>query len=469
MKKVYFLGLLLLCFVMLSFGMVRAQTADNIVIQWNQALLQTVSKTKLAPPMTSRALAIVHTCIYDAWAAYDSKAVGTQLGGTLRRPESERINENKTKAISFAAYKALVDLFPSEKATFDEKMQSLGFDPTDVSTDTTTPSGIGNTVANAVLEFRHGDGSNQLGELHTGAYSDYTNYMSANTASELNDPNKWQPLIGANGQEQKFLTPHWGMVIPFALTSGNQFLPPPPAIFPSAQYRKQAIEVLRFSANLNDRTKSITEYWADGPSTVTPPGHWNLFAQFISKRDNHTLDDDVKMFFALGNAVFDAGISVWNCKRVYDSIRPVSAIRFLFKDKNIRAWAGANQGTKIIQGQNWNSYISTPAFAEYVSGHSTFSAASAEILKSFTGSDRFDNSATVAAGTSTIEAGNTPKKDIILSWKTFSQAADEAGISRRFGGIHFKDGDFEARKLGRKIGALVWEKAQSYFNGTAGQ
>ena len=463
----FFVCLFITCLVISFSGIVKAEATDNAVIQWNQALLQAVSKTKFAPPMVSRALAIVHTCIYDAWAAYDKTAVGTKLGGTLRRPEAEHTLENKTKAVSYAAYKALVDLIPAEKTSFDDLMKSLGFDPQDNSTDTTTPTGIGNVAANAVIEFRHGDGSNQLGDLNPGVYSDYTGYMSVNTATELVDPNKWQPLIGANNAEQKFLTPHWGMVIPFALSSGNQFLPPPPAVYPSREYLKQALEVIRFSARLDDKTKSIAEYWADGPATVTPPGHWNLFAQLISKRDNHTIDDDAKMFFALGNALFDAGIAVWNSKRVYDSERPITAIRFLFKGKNIRAWAGANQGTKVIKGETWNSYIGTPAFAEYVSGHSTFSASSAEILKSFTGSDHFDDSATVALGTSVIEAGNTPKKDVILSWKTFSQAADEAGLSRRLGGIHFKDGDFQARKLGRKIGALVWEKAQSYFNGTA--
>ncbi len=464
----HFIFLFLLCVVILSGRPGYSESTDNAVIQWNQALLQAVGKTKLAPPMASRALAIVHTCIYDAWAAYDSKAVGTRLGGTLRRPETEQTDENKTKAVSYAAYKALVDLLPTEKASFDDLMKSLGFDPSDTSIDTITPAGIGNTAANAVIEFRHMDGSNQLGDLNSGAYSDYTGYVPGNTAAEVNNPNKWQPLIvPSTGKEQKFLTPHWGRIIPFALTSGNQILPPAPATFPGRRYRDQAVELIMLSANLNDRTKSIAEYWADGPATVTPPGHWCLFAQFVSNRDSHTLDNDVKMFFALGNALFDAGISVWNSKRVYDSERPVTAIRFLFKDKDISAWAGANLGTQTIKGQDWNSYISTPAFAEYVSGHSTFSAASAEILKSFTGNDSFENHVTISAGSSVIEPGNIPKSDVTLSWKTFSQAANEAGLSRRLGGIHFKDGDFQARKLGRKIGALVWKKAQTYFNGTA--
>src|SRR6202022_4190438 len=134
----------------------------NVVIQWNNAALQGVRDSKLGPPMVARALAIVHTCIYDAWAAYDRKALGTQFGGALRRPRSERTLANKTEAISYAAYRAAVDLFPIDKVTvFDPLMASLGFDPGDLSTDPETPVGIGNIACDAVLTFRHTDGANQ--------------------------------------------------------------------------------------------------------------------------------------------------------------------------------------------------------------------------------------------------------------------------------------------------------------------
>jgi hypothetical protein len=120
-----------------------------------------------------------------------------------------------------------------------------------------------------------------------------------------------------------------------------------------------------------------------------------------------------------------------------------------------------------MSGDRWQSYISTPPFAEFVSGHSTFSAASAEILKSFTGSDRLDAQAVFPAGASPLEPGLVPHEDVTLSWRTFSEAADEAGLSRRYGGIHFESGDLEGRALGRRIGALVWEKARAYFDGVA--
>src|SRR5262249_24427244 len=158
--------------------------AESVVTQWDEATLQAIRDTHPGPTLVARFLAIVHTCCYDAWAAYEATAVGTRLGGTLRRPAEERTIDNKEKAISFAAYRALVDLFPQPQQVviFDALMAELGFDPSDTSQDPTTPSGVGNLVADAVLQFRHHDGSNQLGDLHAGAYSDYTGYVPVNDA-----------------------------------------------------------------------------------------------------------------------------------------------------------------------------------------------------------------------------------------------------------------------------------------------
>src|SRR2546428_3145454 len=183
------------CVVFLWLAVAQPAVAqENVVLQWNDDLLQAVRNTKFAPMFTARALAIVHTCMFDAWAAYDSVAVGSRLGGTLRRPAKKRTLANKEKAISFAAYRALVDLFPTQKTIlFDPRMASLGYDPSDGSVD----AGIGNAAADAVIAFRHHDGSNQLGDLHAGAYSDYSGYEPVNDPDHLNDPNRWQPLRNA--------------------------------------------------------------------------------------------------------------------------------------------------------------------------------------------------------------------------------------------------------------------------------
>jgi PAP2 superfamily len=431
----------------------------NVVLRWNQALLQAVRETRMPPPQVARALAIVHTCMYDAWAAYDSRGVGTQLGGRLRRPRVERSDSNKAEAMSHAAYLALVDLFPSRRdGLFDPLMTELGYAPPHSQAATSTAATIGSVAAAAVIAFRHDDGANQLGTM-TPSGVPYADYMS--------DPNRWQPLLQPDGQPQRFLVPHWSQVVPFALTSSSQFRPPEPAMYGTADYWHQAIELIYTSAALTDRTKSIAAYWADGPSTETPPGHWMLFAQAVSARDRHTLDQDVKLFFALGNALLDASIAAWDCKVAFDYVRPVSAIRLLFAGQQIPSWAGPYRGTQRIDGSMWQTYIATPPFAEYVSGHSTFSAAAAAVLSRFTGSDAMRFSVIIPAGSSPLEPGAVPASDITLSWQTFTEAADQAGVSRRYGGIHFRDGDLAARDIGRRVGAQAWKKALTYFGETA--
>ena len=365
-----------------------AVAQDNVVLQWNDALLQTVRTVPFL--ITARALAILHTSMYDAWAAYDPIAVGTRFGGDLRRPDDEHTDANKAQAISFAAYRALVDLFPTQQTVlFDPLMESLGYDPSDTTTDTSTPTGIGNVTAGAVLAFRHTDGSNQLGDLNPGAYSEYPPlYDPVNDGPDhLDDRNHWQPLRNADGTVQRYLLPHWGRVTPFALSHSAEFRPGPPPLHPHDLYQVEADEVLNLSATLDDVSKTIAEYWAGAggdpeSGAANPPAHWNILAHSVSARDAHTLDEDVKLFFALGNTLLDVSIAVWECKRFYDYVRPVSAIRFLYKDQSVQAWGGPFQGTQVIRGDQFQSYIRTPAFAEYVAGHSAFSSASAEILKS---------------------------------------------------------------------------------------
>lgn len=468
-----------------------ARSEPNVVILWNQAALQAVRDGSLGPPMVARALAIVHTCMYDAWAAYDQRAVGTQLGSTLRTNPSRRTPANKRKAISFAAYRAALDLFPWDKVqVFDPLMASLGYDVDDISSDTRTPSGIGNVACAAVLAFRHTDGSNQLGDLTASGvpYADYTGYQPKNLPSTVPvsdlstvlDPNSWQPLTYFNGT--KLVTPafvgaQWLNVTPFAMTSPDQFLPFAslygPAVYGSAAYTQQAQELVDISAHLTDKQKMIAEYWANGPHSELPPGHWDLFAEYVSARDRHSLDDDVKMFFALTNAIFDAGIAAWDAKRAFDSVRPVTAIPYLFHGQQMQCWGGPGQGTITTDGGHWIPYqaatFPTPPFPEYISGHSTFSAAGATILALWTGSEYFGASVSFVPGSSSTEPGITPKTAVTLHWKTFHAAANEAGISRRYGGIHFRAADLVGRATGNMVARTAWAKALKYFDGRAEQ
>ena len=168
------------------------------------------------------------------------------------------------------------------------------------------------------------------------------------------------------------------------------------------------------------------------------------------------------MFFALTNAMLDAEIPAWDAKRAYDSVRPVTTISVLFGGKKIRAWGAPGKGTVEMDGSQWIPYqpatFPTPPFPDYVSGHSAYSAAAARILTLWTGGERFGESVTLPARSSKIEPGVTPEQPVTLKWETFEEAANEAGMSRRYGGIHLpapispaaNSGDWLPTKFGQK-------------------
>ena len=475
----FVVGLVVMLVLGVGVGMHRPQpagaaaTGDNVVLLWDESALQAIRDTRPAPTAAARALAVVHTAIYDAWAAYDGLAVGTRLLGRLRQSSGDRTQANKEKAISFAAYTALVDLFPAQRPAFDQQMTVLGYAAD--GSDTSAAAAVGAAAAQAVLDYRRADGSNQIN-----SYADSclpACYQPVNTSDVLTDPDHWQPLRLPNETVQTFATPHWRTVTPFALTSASQFRPdhgPQMSVVkgkPNSEYVKQVDQILKYSAGLTDTQKVIAQYWEDLPGSETPPGHWCLFAQWVSRRDHHTVDEDAKLFFALGNALLDASITAWDAKRQWDSVRPITAVRWAKQGQLIQAWGGSYQGTRTIRGEDWQPYqpagFPTPPFGEYLSGHSTFSAAAAALLKAATGSDTFGMSVTIPAGSSSVEPGTVPAAPVTLYWKSFPAAADQAGISREYGGIHFADGDFEARKAGELAGQQVWSKAKTYFNGKA--
>ena len=436
------------------------------------------------------ALAVAHTCMYDAWVPYDARAIGL-VASTARRPAAEQTDANKHKAVSYAAYRCLTSLFPTGSTRLQVVMTGLGYDAADTSTNLATPQGVGNTAATAVISSRRNDGSNREGELHSGEYSDYTSYGSVNaplpfclpsTPGNCNntttDPYRWQPLINDKGVTQSFAAPHWERVRPFALTSASQFDSNPevaagPRYMQSAaNFQADINQIIAYSAALGPQQKLIVEYWADGPASELPPGHWSLFAQYVSQRDGNNIDKDVKMFFAMQNASFDAGIVAWHMKRKYDGVRPITAVRYFKRGTPIVAWGGPGRPTETIDGGKWSPYNPgsnlTPTFPGFISGHSTFSAASAAVLRAITGSDNFGFSTTLPANFGRVETG-VPALPTTLSYATFTAAAVEAGQSRLFGGIHFADDNTAGQALGTLIGQQAWAKAQMLFDGGLAQ
>lgn len=457
----------------------------KVVAGWTNMSLEAVRTVKPGPPMAARSFALLHTSMYNAWAAYDAVARATPHVPALRRPVAERTAANKAMAMSYAAHAMLADQFPSQKAAFDAYLESLGYEPGVRSADVATPAGLAAVLTAALIEYCHADGANQLGNLTPGGtpYADYTGYTPQNAPlaidlptarSAIAAPGNWVPLTYADGmgvvRTPPYLAAGWDRVKPFALASASEHRPGPPVAFGTHEFKAQVHHMVELTAALTEHQKVSAEYWADGPSSELPPGHWLLFALYVSERDEHTDDEDVKMLFALSNALSDAAIAAWDAKRAYDSARPISAVRYVMNERTIMGYGpqGPAGGLRPIQGAAWVPYqplsFPTPPFPEHVSGHSTFSAAGAEVLKRFTGSDAFGASFTRRARTMQIEPG-MPTSDITLGWASFSDAAQEAGISRIYGGIHFPKGNVDGLELGRKVGAQAFEKARGLWHG----
>jgi hypothetical protein len=312
----------------------------------------------------------------------------------------------------------------------------------------------------------------------------------------VNDRWRWQPLcvltpagvaagkpmrptggegcVGPNYGIQKPTTPQWAKTIPFAASPAQYKVTGPPKNPDGSYSDADIITAYNETSNMaNDDTAKVkADYWADGPNTEFPPGHTAVFAQALSRKNSFSLDKDVQLFFALGNAEMDAGYSAWVQKFKYDYVRPVTAIREEYKGQQITSWLGPGKGYGTVDAQDWIPYqqlnVVTPPFPEYVSGHSTFTAAGNVILTTYTTSDAFGAYVTIGQGQTKIEPGITPSAPVTLYWPTFTAASDEAGMSRRYGGIHFYSGDMHGRMVGQLTGRAVLGRATAYIQGIIG-
>jgi hypothetical protein len=483
---------------------------------------------------------------------------------------------------------------------FANVMDALCY-PLDVTTtEGDGPAALGNRIAAAVLAAGLEDGSNQANGYAAPDYSPVNPPLVVEqSGTTMVDPNRWQPLqlahmISQNGIPiengvQQNVGPHWGHVTSFALPTAGQsgvaIDPGPPPLFGTATdqaYKDAAVEVIRASSQLDpgsgetidispasfganslgsndghgravnpvtgqpypsdvvktgDFARALTEFWADGPKSETPPGHWNVVANTVSDELDpdlriggtgepvDRLQWDVKLYLALNGAVHDAAIAAWGLKGHYDSVRPISMIRYLgglgqSSDPGgpaydpeglplvpglvevitaettaaggrhatlrghegeiaVRAWQGnpddpktATGGVGWILAVDWVPYqlptFVTPSFSGFVSGHSTFSRSAAEVLVGMTGSEFFpggSSSWTIEPGELKVEAG--PSAPVTLEWATYYDASDQAGISRIYGGIHIPADDFSGRIVGSQCGKEAWALAGHYFDGTA--
>ena len=232
-----------------------------------------------------------------------------------------------------------------------------------------------------------------------------------------------------------YLLPQWGMVAPFAMPAGAHFRPAGPPALDSAAYAGAYDEVKAYGATASavrtpDQTQ-IALFWADGAGTETPAGHWNSIAREVAAVRGNTMEQNARLFALLNAAMADAAICAWDAKYQFNNWRPVTAIR-----------NGDTDGNPATAGDpSWTSLIVTPPFPDYVSGHSTFSAAAARVLALFYGTDRI-----------AFATGSDSLPTVTRSFTSFSAAAAEAALSRVYGGIHFRFASDDGMAAGLEIG-----------------
>ena len=372
----------------------------DVVTEWNNASLDAIRDGHTPPPIASRSLAILHVSIYDA------------VNGIARTHEPYLVQSavpasaSREAATSTAAHGALVSLFPAAAPGFDALHAAILAAIPDGPQKT---AGIvwGEFVANQILAARANDGSDAIVPPPGGS-----------------GPGVWVPTPPAF---LPYLLPQWGFVAPFGMSSGSQFRPPGPPSLDSERYAADYNEVKELGAAFGStRTEDQTQialFWADGAGTETPPGHWNSIAQIIGAAQGNTLEENARLFALLNIAMADAAICAWDAKYTFHFWRPVTAIAFAEPELN------------------WASFIVTPPFPDYVSGHSTFSGAAATVLALFYGTEDLP-----------FTIGSDFLPGVYRSFPTCLDAADEAAVSRLYGGIHFRSANEDGLQAGISIG-----------------
>ena len=451
---------------------------DNAAYYWGSVILEATAndteRNRPRPPVSSRLVAMPCIAMFDAWSRYDSAAVPFYLRAE-RKPEVGRTLKNKEAAIAYAAARVLETVYPADSALFAQRLKEAGFDPAIRSLDPSTAAGIGNLAAHSVLEARRNDGSNQYGECTEAPtpYGDHTKYVPRNTADVSNDINRWAPKYFTKSDGTRWapgaLAPHWGHVKPFLLDSASQFRSPPPPRMGDPELEKEVREVVDLQANLSNEQKALVEFMRDGPRSVQQAGHWLIFSRDVSIRDQHNLDEDVKMYLVVTATAMDCFIACWDTKYVYDNSRPYQQVHYLLGEQEIVAWAGPHKGMRKMKGKDWRPYspddFLCPPFPAYVSGHSTVSGGCSRALELFTGSDVYGAKVRLLPGWLTEPGITTDSVTLVLA--TFSGTAEMAGRSRVLGGYHIQVDNVEGLAMGRKVADVVVAKCMAHIKGTA--
>lgn len=405
--------ILLFAALLLAMGWQRSPARADALEDWSGAYLRALKAENNSPPVGARNMAIYSLAVADAvnaierrWQAHAFTTTNVAAGGDVEA------------AVAGAAYRAGIALYPSRRADFEAlwaRAQTNG----PLTPARTAGFSVGFASADAILVARSTDNSNV-----------HVPYIPTNAPGAWRRTPPWfrQPDL-----------PQWGLVRPFALTNASQFRPPGPPPLNSERYLFDYNQVKSLGAkNSTNRTADqtlATRFWSDFSGTVTPPGHWTQITLALAQSNHMNLVEKVRLFALVHIALADAGIACWDTKYAYNFWRPVTAI--------IRADDGNPQ---TEPDPMWESLLPAPSFPDYVSGHSTFTAAGGEVLRRWFGRD--DLAFSITSDTVT---------GVIRSYTSLSSVVEEIGMSRIWGGIHFHSADVDGQALGRKVGEWVFD------------
>lgn len=400
-------------------------SALNIVRQWtttsNDPYQGRIVPSQ--PPMVARNLAMIHAAMFDGANAVSGKYDG------YRVDLPPQVGASESAAAAAAAFEVAKSLYPAvdEIAVWQASLNETLAQVPD-GTAKTLGIELGRSVGKAILADRVNDGA-----------------KASSTYVPTTEVGKWRRTF------PDFLPPllsQWPNVRPFALASGNEFRPVPPPAVGSSEYATAVDEAMRMGGfQSSERTAEQTEialFWADGGGTATPSGHWNSIATDVTLSQGTGLLETARTFALLNIAMADAGIASWDAKYHYDVWRPIDAIRQADQD-----------GNAVTQGDpNWIPLLKTPPFPAYTSGHSTFSGAASAVLMQLFGNDvpfKSSSDGHLAAEQRPLD----PSQIVTRSFNSFEDAAEEAGLSRIYGGIHFRFDNSAGLLLGNRVGAAV--------------
>jgi hypothetical protein len=578
---------------------VKAGKDKSIARRWDEQALAAIRLDLPRPTVHARNLFHLSAAMWDAWAAYDAHAAGVFTREKQHATDIDDARRKAISYAAFGIlehrYEPAVG-GPRTVACLRAVMKDLGYDAADTHDDGDDPIGFGNRVAHTIIQKAAADGANESADYEDP--HSWTSPNEAlifdNPGTKLVDPNVWQPInlsVAAtqNGiilpaGVQRYIGSQWGGVVPFALERSSPAVPwadlgKAPRVGP--QMKRWVLDVIQKESELDpadgvtmdlspgayghnslgtndgkgwsknpvtgkpytpqivlraDFARALAEFWADGPKSETPPGHWNVLANQVADSPDvprrlfgkgpplDPLSWDVHVYLALNGAEHDAAITAWDAKRRTLTSRPIAFIRWMgakgqssdpsgpsfspdglplspglvevvTKESSqpgqrhehlaryvgqiaVRGWLGEPAdrvqdvaGVGWIRAVEWIPYqrrtFVTPAFPGYISGHSTFSRAAAEVLTAATGSPYFpggfDEYVMPKDTFLTFEKG--PTQEIRLQWASYSDASDQAGQSRIWGGIHIEPDDFVGRKIGFAIGKSAVTRAAKFFDG----